>query len=124
MDKEDFEALLEDLYGLIKRIHELIGNYREKQIYEITAKTYREIVAIRDDVTELKVIFDAVTSLMKMSRASGTADVTYRNENNEIFRDLLRLNKINCISDHILLRIHIDDDTNIENNLKDVITIS
>jgi hypothetical protein len=39
VDKESFEAFLEDLHSLIERIHGLMGDYKVEKIHEITAKT-------------------------------------------------------------------------------------
>ena len=40
VDKLAFEVLLNEIHGLIERIHELMRDYRGRQMYETTAKTY------------------------------------------------------------------------------------
>ena len=72
VDKEAFEALLEDLHSLTYPLHVVFGNDRERQIHEITAKTYREIIILRNNIGELKAMFDAVISLLKLSDHGST----------------------------------------------------
>ena len=124
VDKEAFEALLRDLHSLTERLHELFGDYREKRIHEITAKTYREMVILRNELGELKAMFDAVTDLIKLSTSSGTATMTYHDENHETLRDLLRLKEIKCVSDEILLSIGNNSELDIDRDLKDVVSVS
>ncbi|KAH8662766.1 prion-inhibition and propagation-domain-containing protein [Ilyonectria robusta] len=124
VDKEAFEALLKDLHSLTERIHELMGDYREKRIHETTSKTYREMVLARNDINELKDLFEAVTSLIKSSKDTGDANTACHNENDETLRDLLRLKEINCISDEILLKIENDVSLDIEKDLKDLLSVN
>ena len=57
VDKLAFEVLLNKIHGLIERIHELMRDYRGRQIHETTAKIYREMVVVQNDVYELKDMF-------------------------------------------------------------------
>ncbi|KAJ5935940.1 prion-inhibition and propagation-domain-containing protein [Penicillium verhagenii] len=116
VDKEAFEALLKDLHSLTERIHELMGDYREKRILEVTASSYREMVIIRNDVTELRNMLDAVTNLIKTSHATDNSRIN--NTNDETLRDLLRLKEINHISDELMMKMRRNADFDIENDLK------
>ena len=124
VDKFAFEALLEDLHHLIERIHELMSDYRGRQIQESTAKTYREMVVVRNDLHELKDMFEAVTNMMGISTNTCAANVGHYDENNEDFRNLLLLKEIKCISDEIYLRVKKDVELDIKEDLKDVINVS
>ncbi|KXX83376.1 hypothetical protein MMYC01_200006 [Madurella mycetomatis] len=59
VDKEAFEALLKDIYALTERLYGLMSAYRAKKINDTTAAAYREIILARNDIQDLKVIFDA-----------------------------------------------------------------
>ena len=123
VDKEAFHALLQDLHALIERIHELMGDYRAKEIHEITAKTYRELVLAHNDVEELKNMLNAVTRLIQISIDNSNTDTASQDENDEALRDLLRLKEINRISDEMLLRIGSDAQFDIEKGLEGLISI-
>lgn len=123
VDKEAFEALLNDLHSLIERIHELMGDYREKRIHEITASSYREMVIIRNDVVELRNMLDAVTTLIKTSRVTNNRGVAKCNDNDETLRDLLRLKEINHISENLHTKLKDDVNFDIEDNLKRLISV-
>ncbi|KAF7552673.1 hypothetical protein G7Z17_g4174 [Cylindrodendrum hubeiense] len=123
VDKEAFEALLKDLHTLIERIHQLMGDYRGRRIHEITAKTYREMVLVRNDVNDLKNMFDAITGLIKTSKGNGDVKLVSSGENNETLRDLVRLKEINRISDTILGSIENDADFDIEKVLERLISV-
>lgn len=123
VDKEAFEALLKDIHSLTERIHELVGDYREKRIHETTAKIYREMVLVRDDVKDLKNMLEAVTSLINVSKGANDTSVACYNENNLTLRDLLRLKEINRISDEIKLKIELDTDFCVESELKGLISV-
>lgn len=122
VDKEAFEALLKDLHFLTERIHELMGEYRENRIQEITSKTYREMILARNDINELRDLLDAVASLLKASETNTNA--ICRKENDEILQDLLRLKEINCVSNELVLRIENDADLDIEKDLKGIISVN
>ncbi|KAJ4293763.1 hypothetical protein N0V88_005271 [Collariella sp. IMI 366227] len=64
VDKEAFEALLTDLHALTERLHELMRNYREQQLDDITAKTYREMILTRNNVQDLHDMLDAISRLI------------------------------------------------------------
>lgn len=123
VDKEAFEALLKDLHNLIGRIHELMGDYREKRIHEITAGSYREMVILRNDVVELRNMLDAVTSFIKTSQVTQNSGATKPNDNDETLRDLLRLKQINHVSDAFLAEMNKSADFDIENELKDLTSV-
>ncbi|KAJ5974032.1 prion-inhibition and propagation-domain-containing protein [Penicillium waksmanii] len=120
VDKEAFEALLKDLHSLIGRIHELMGDYRERRIHEITAGSYREMVILRNDVAELRNMLDAVTSFIKTSQVTPHSGATNPNDNDETLRDLLRLKEINQVSDALLMNMKQSADFDIERELKDL----
>ncbi len=124
VDKLAFEVLLNELHGLIEHIHELMRDYRGRQMHETTAKTYREMVVVRNDLCELKDMFQAVINMMEISTSSSIGNVSQHEDNNTTFRDLLLLKEIKCISNEILLRIKNDAECDISEVLKDVIKIS
>lgn len=105
VDKDAFEVLLKDLHGLTERLYELMRNYREKQLNEITAKTYREMVLARNDIQELRDMFDAVSSIITTS-----ADDKRKGEGacvaDKTLQDLVRLKKLGRISESILSQIN------------------
>jgi hypothetical protein len=68
VDQEVFETLSRDLHSLIERIHELVGDYREKHIHDITASSYHKMIILRNDVSRPGNMVDAVTNLIKTSR--------------------------------------------------------
>lgn len=123
VDKEAFEALLKDLHSLIERIHELMGDYREKRIHEITAGSYREMVILRNDVMELRNMLDAVTSFIKTSRANDDSGVANSNDNDETLRDLLQLKEINHVSDDLLMKMREGAVSDIENHLRSLYSV-
>ncbi|KAK4551577.1 hypothetical protein LTR86_011078 [Recurvomyces mirabilis] len=122
MDKTVFEALLRELHSLIERIHGLMSDYHEKKVHENTAKTYREMVVVSNDLHELKDMFQAVIDMMEISR-SVCIEKSDQNGNSETLRDLLRLKKIQRISDEILLRAKNDAEVDIERDLKDIVNV-
>jgi hypothetical protein len=124
VDKEAFEALLQDLHSLIERIHELMGDYRAKEIHDITAKTYRELVVVRNDVKELKDMVEAVTRLIEISQTTSNTSVARQNENEEMLRDLLRLKEINRISDEMLLNMSRNEGFDIEKGFNSLISVT
>lgn len=123
VDKEAFEALLKDIHSLIERVHELMGDYRVKCIHETTAKIYREMVLVRDDIKELKDMVEAVTNLIKISKGTNDARVACYNDHHEAFRDLLRLKEINRISDEVVFQTEVGAGSDIENELKALISV-
>ncbi|TKA66809.1 hypothetical protein B0A55_11079 [Friedmanniomyces simplex] len=92
-------------------MNELMGNYLAKHIHDTTAKTFREMVFIRNSVSELKDMFDAVTSLIEISTHT-PPDSSHDTNNSETLQDLIRLKKIKCISESALLRPREDSDLN------------
>ena len=115
VDTGAFEALLQDLHKQTERIHEMIGSDRADEIHDITAKTYRELVAVHNGVKELNNMFHAVTRMI------GETSIARRNENEETLRDLLRLKAINHISDQIL---SLKDDFDVQNGLNSLISVT
>ncbi|KAJ6168102.1 hypothetical protein N7497_000945 [Penicillium chrysogenum] len=124
VDKEAFEALLKDIHILTDRIHELMGDYSQKRVHAATAKTYREMILVRDDVKELKDMLEAITSLIKISKASGDANINFSNENDETLRDLLRLKTIKHISNGIISKVENDANFDFEKELNGLISVN
>ncbi|KAM7207477.1 Prion-inhibition and propagation domain containing protein, partial [Naviculisporaceae sp. PSN 640] len=104
MDKDIFVALLADLHVLTERLHELMRDYRESKIDEITAKTYREMIITRNGVQDLRDMFDAVTGLVATSSTTGKGTITSSN-NDKTLQDLVRLKRISRTSEVILSRV-------------------
>lgn len=123
VNKEAFEELLNDIHRLTERIHELVGDYREKRIHEATAKIYREMVLVRDDVKDFKNMLKAATSLINISKGGSHTKVACYNENDLTFRDLLRLKEVNRISDEVKLKIEDDTDFSVESELKGLVSV-
>ena len=123
VDKFAYEALLADLHQLIERIHELMSDYRGKQIFETTARTYREMVIVRNDLCELKNMIEAVTAMLSSSTNTSAINAHHQ-KNYETLRDLLQLKEIQFTSDEILSRMKNNAELDITEDLKDVINIS
>ncbi|KAH7132745.1 prion-inhibition and propagation-domain-containing protein [Dactylonectria macrodidyma] len=121
VDKGAFEALLEDLHFLTERMHELMEDYRRDRMENTTSKIYREMVLARNDISDLRNLLDAVTSLLKTTREN--TDATHHSENDETLQDLLRLKKINCVSNELLLKIEDEQIFDIERYLQDLISV-
>jgi hypothetical protein len=98
VDKGAFEALLNDLHALTERLHELMRNHREKQIDDITAKTYREMIMTRDKVQELRDMLTAVTDLV--TRSAGIRKEKDAHLNDRRLRHLLKLKILNRLIPH------------------------
>ncbi|KAJ5982718.1 prion-inhibition and propagation-domain-containing protein [Penicillium sp. IBT 35674x] len=101
-----------------KRIHELMGDYRGKRIHDITASSYREMVILRNDVTELRNMVDAVTNLIKTSHITHWNRNSNYNDNDETLRDLLRLKEINRISEDLMVKLRDSAEFDIQNDLQ------
>lgn len=123
IDREAFEALLEDLHNLTERIHELMDDYRVKTIHETTAKSFREMVIMRNDLKELKSMLEAVTSLMKVSSTDPHGEFTSNADNHETLRDLLRLKELKCASKEMLLHAIASARIDIDEYLKGVLAV-
>jgi len=124
VDRGAFDVLLQDLHGLTERLHELSGDHRQKGIQEITAKTYREMVILRNELTELKAMFDAVAYLLSFSTNAGSTKSTAKHDDShETLRDLLRLKEIKCVSDGILMTIKEKTDVEMDRVLEDIVTV-
>jgi hypothetical protein len=106
IDKEAFEGLLKDLHALTERLHELMRNYHEQQIDDITAKTYREMILTRNNVQELRDMLDAVTNLISTSAGTRKGQEAHRND--RTLQDLIQLKKISSTSDAILSQLRLD----------------
>jgi hypothetical protein len=106
IDKEAFEGLLKDLHALTERLHELMRNYHEQQIDDITAKTYREMILTRNNVQELRDMLDAVTNLISTSVGTRKGQEAHRND--RTLQDLIQLKKISSTSDAILSQLRLD----------------
>ena len=124
VDKQAFEALLRDLHSLIDRLNELVTDHRDKRIDEITAKTFREMVIVRNELGELKAMFDAVTSFLQLSARTGTVIAARDHDSHETFRDLLRLKEIKCVSEQILRKMGDSAELDVNQDMADIIDIS
>ncbi|KAK4229385.1 prion-inhibition and propagation-domain-containing protein [Podospora fimiseda] len=113
IDQEEFEKLLTDLHFLTERLHELMRLHHEKQIDDITAKTYREMILTRNDVQDLRDMFDAVTSLITTS-TDRRKDNVGPHKNDKALQDLIQIKKLSRTSDYILAKLKSDSvlDTN------------
>ncbi|KAH6640516.1 prion-inhibition and propagation-domain-containing protein [Chaetomium tenue] len=118
IDKEAFDALLKDLHTLTERLHELMRNYREKQIDGITAKTYREMILTRNSVEDLKDMFDAVTNLI--STSAGTRKEKEAHLNDRTLQDLIQLKKLSRTSETILAQLKRDNTFDVELSLSNL----
>lgn len=123
VDKEAFEALLDDLHSLNERIHELMGDCRIDEIQETTAKTYREMVIMCNELKDLKYLLEAATRLMEVSSREPTRKTAFNNDNQETLRDLVRLKALKCASTEILHNGRIDAKLDINGYLTKVITV-
>ncbi|KAK4134883.1 hypothetical protein BT67DRAFT_284570 [Trichocladium antarcticum] len=119
IDKEAFGALLTDIHALTERLHELMQSYRERRIGDITAKTYREMILARNDIEELKDMFDAVTSLISTS-ANTRKDHLAGHHNAKTLQDLIQLKKISRISETILS--HLQNKTTATPSIPDLLS--
>ncbi|KAK4147501.1 prion-inhibition and propagation-domain-containing protein [Dichotomopilus funicola] len=106
LDKDTFDGLLKDIHTLTERLHELMRNYREREIDNITAKTYREMILTRNNVEQLRDMLDAVTSLISTSAGTRREGEAHLNDHN--LQDLVQLKKLSRISDAILAKLHAD----------------
>ncbi|KAL2197799.1 prion-inhibition and propagation-domain-containing protein [Corynascus similis CBS 632.67] len=118
IDKEAFGALLKDLHALTERLHELMRTYREKQIDDITAKTYREMILTRNSVQDLRDMLGAVTSLI--STSAGTRKDKEAHFNDRTLQDLIQLKKLSRTSETILAQLKRDTNFDIHRNLSDL----
>ncbi|KAL2260143.1 hypothetical protein VTK26DRAFT_5946 [Humicola hyalothermophila] len=118
VDKEAFEELLTDLHALTERLHELMRTYREKRIDDITTKTYREMILARNDIQDLKDMFDAVNGLISTTCTSqGKGRATH---SNKTLQDLIQLKRISRASETILSQLRIDKTLDISQLLTDL----
>lgn len=60
--KETFEGLLDELHRLTNRLLELMDDYRIRKIQGYTARTCLDMIQVRNDVSQLKALFGAVTT--------------------------------------------------------------
>ncbi|KAK0629175.1 prion-inhibition and propagation-domain-containing protein [Bombardia bombarda] len=106
VDKDAFRALLKNLHKLTERLHELMRDYRERKIDDITAKTYREMVMARNDVQDLKYMMDAVgRQLANYSSITAGTKKRGAQKNDLILQDLIRLKKISHTWEMIFPRL-------------------
>ncbi|KAF2173316.1 hypothetical protein M409DRAFT_62852 [Zasmidium cellare ATCC 36951] len=122
-DKDAFEVLLVDLHKLIDRIHELMDTYQKRQIQETTAKTYLEMVVLRNDLRDIKDMFQAVVSMMEVTKSSCSTDPDRSETTHETLRDLLLLKEIKCVSDEILSRLHDHAALDVTRSMDDAIKV-
>jgi hypothetical protein len=94
-------------------------NFREQQIDDITAKTYREMILTRNNVQDLRDMLDAVTSLI--STSAGTRKEKEAHLNDKTLQDLIQLKKLSRTSDTILAQLKRDGGTfDIHQSLSDL----
>jgi hypothetical protein len=86
VDRESFEALLDDLHGLTERIHGLMGDYKVDKIHETTAKTYREMVVMCNDLREIKELLNAATKLVEASSSRSARAATQKKNSQKMLR--------------------------------------
>ncbi|KAK4043160.1 prion-inhibition and propagation-domain-containing protein [Parachaetomium inaequale] len=118
IDKDAFGALLKDLHALTERLHELMRNFREQQIDDITAKTYREMILTRNNIQDLRDMLDAVTSLI--STSAGTRKEKEAHLNDKTLQDLIQLKKLSRTSDTILAQLKRDGTFDVHQSLSDL----
>ncbi|KAK0742513.1 prion-inhibition and propagation-domain-containing protein [Apiosordaria backusii] len=104
LDGEEFQKLLEDLHFLTERLHELMRDHRDKRIDDITAKTYREMILARNDIQDVRDMFDAVSGLV--TAGSAHKETAFSNRNDKTLQDLVQLKKLSRTSDTILSQLH------------------
>ncbi|KAK3381360.1 prion-inhibition and propagation-domain-containing protein [Podospora didyma] len=114
VDKEEFETLLSDLHVLTERLHELMRDYRDGKIDDITAKTYREMIMARNSIEDLKDMFDAVSGLITTS--SSTRRENDAHANDKTLQDLIQLKKMSRTSETILSQLQ-DNDFDVQKSL-------
>ena len=73
-------------------------DYKVDKINKTTAKTYREMVVMCNDLREIKELLNAATKLVEASSNRLACAATYRINNQETLRDLLRLKALKCAS--------------------------
>lgn len=105
VDKDAFEALLQDLHALTERLHELVNEFNLRKIVEKTSETYRELVLARNDVHELKDMLAAITAFMQTPVTASRIVPKWRYSIDEEFRHLLQLKEINRTGDLLLARM-------------------
>jgi hypothetical protein len=103
VDREAFEALLVDLHALTGRLYELTKFHQENRIADITAKTHREMILARNDIQELRDMFEAFSSRLTTSPSCRKASENY--DIDSIFQDLVRLKKLSVTLENILARV-------------------
>ncbi|KAK1832383.1 prion-inhibition and propagation-domain-containing protein [Podospora conica] len=103
IDEAAFKGLLEDLHALTERLHELMRGHRQREIDDITAKTYREMILARNDVQDLRYMLDAVGSLIATSSNTRSEKTAHRND--RTLQDLVQLKKISRTSETILAQL-------------------
>ena len=98
VDDGVFEKLLKDIHRCTESLHQLFDNLHEHCVYETTAKTYREMVILSNDLVELEAMSDAVKRIFRFTADGEGAMVTPHDRIHETLRDLLLLKGIKCIS--------------------------
>jgi hypothetical protein len=83
VDRESFEALLDDLHSLTERIHGLMGDYKVDKIHETTAKTYRVMC---NGLREIKELLNAATKLVEASSSRSARAATQKKNNQKTLR--------------------------------------
>jgi hypothetical protein len=81
------------------------------------------MVVMCNDLRELKELLNAATRLIEASSSESTRAATYKANNQETLRDLLRLKALKCASREILLHSETDAETDIDTYLEGAITV-
>lgn len=119
VDKDAFEALLQDLHALTERLHELVNDFNLRKIVETTSETYRELVLARNDVQELRDMLAAVTAFIQTPTTPSRTMPKWRHSIDEEFRHLLQLKEINRRGDFLLARIEKGGSVQIDGDWRD-----
>ena len=123
IDKDAFEALLQDLHTLTGRLNQLVGDSRLANIADITSETYRELVLTRNDVQELKDMLSAITIFMRTPEGSSSMTLECHRKADEEFCHLLRLKEINRTADSLLAKIEEGSSVDLDKAFKSLIDV-
>ncbi|KAH8896999.1 hypothetical protein GQ53DRAFT_742844 [Thozetella sp. PMI_491] len=119
VDEDTFKALLEDLHVLTERLHELMSDHQERKMDEITAKTYREMILVRNEVQDIREMIDAAAGLVFASSQARGSAVGARH-NDLTLQDLVQLKRIGRTTEVILANVGSDGDFDLEKSLAEL----
>ena len=124
VDDGVFEKLLKDIHSCTEGLHQLFDKLHEQRIYETTAKMYREMVILSNELEELEAMSDAVKRILRFTTDEERATVTSHDRIHETFRDLLLLKGIKCISNQGLLRISSHSEHSFDADTENVVGVT